>query len=75
MMVECMGHEMERQLYLGTHKHVMGEDLLQSVLKRNDFGLGVLLGFESECDDLKCMRRDIVFRTKVYLMDIWRKRM
>jgi hypothetical protein len=74
MMVECMGHEMERRLYLDTLKHVMGEILLQSVLERDDFGLGVLLGFESECVNLKCMRNDIVIRTKVFLMALWRKR-
>jgi hypothetical protein len=74
MMVECMGHTQERELFLRTIRQVLGEECLESIIEREDYGMSVLLGFESDCEELKHMRRQIVARTKIYLMSLWRKR-
>jgi hypothetical protein len=75
LMVECEGHRQERELYLESLSHSLGEELLVGVLQSEDLGLGVLLGFECEDERLKRKRREVVARTKMFLMALWRKRL
>jgi hypothetical protein len=52
----------------------MGDELLMEVLERENHGLEILLGFESDHIDLGRIRGEIVSRMKLYLMALWNKR-
>ena len=74
MIVECEGHNQEREHYIGMLRQLMGDELLMEVLERENHGLEILLGFESDHIDLGRMRGEIVSRMKLYLMALWNKR-
>ena len=75
LVLKCSGHERERMELVEGMKEVIGCEKWNEVKAREDEGLSVVLGFECEDESVNQYRIKVTKIVKIFLKNVWSKRM